>query len=207
MIDLHTTATANGYKAALVLEEMALPYRVIAYDLTKGEHLAPAYLQLNPVGRLPTIVDHDGSSSQPIVVYGTAAIASYLADKTGLYMPKDVAGRAACQQWIGIVSSDLGPAYTGQFVFNVLAPQADAWAIQFYDRLVTRLLVVVEARLAANDYLAGGEYSIADMLAYPVAAVSAKRFPGNLADYPAIAGWAGRIAARPAVQRAMRVPA
>ena len=95
MIDLHTTATANGYRAAIMLEECALEYRAIAYDLTKGEHLAPAHLALNPVGRVPTLVDHDAVGGRTAVVYGSQAILQYLAEKTGRFLPADPVARAS----------------------------------------------------------------------------------------------------------------
>jgi GST-like protein len=205
MIDLHTTATANGYKASIMLEEVGLPYRVIDYDLVKGEHMRPEYLALNPVGRVPTIVDHDVPGG-PVSVYGTPAILLYLAEKTGKLLPAAASERAKVYEWLGIVASDLAPAYSGQFVFNVIAPQKDAWAIEFYDKLCLRLLAPLEARLAASRYLAGEAYSIADVIAYPVAAVSMKRFPGDHGAHPSIARWAAEVGARPAVQRGMKVP-
>lgn len=205
MIDLHTTATANGYKASIMLEEVGSPYRVIDYDLVKGEHMKPEYLALNPVGRVPTIVDHDVADG-PVSVYGTPAILLYLAEKTGQLLPTRPAARAKAYEWLGIVASDIAPAYSGQFVFNVIAPAKDPWAVAFYDKLCLRLLAPMESRLAASRYLAGDDYSIADVIAYPVAAVSMKRFPGDLAGHPHIARWAAEVGARPAVQRGMKVP-
>jgi len=205
MIDLHTTATANGYKASIMLEEVGLPYRVIDYDLVKGEHMKPEYLALNPVGRVPTIVDHD-TADAPVSVYGTPAILLYLAEKTGKLLPASSAERAKAYEWLGIVSSDLAPAYSGQFVFNVIAPDKNAWAIDFYDRLCLRLLGPLESRLGTSRFLAGDSYSIADVIAYPVAAVSMKRFPGGLGAHPHIARWTAEVGARPAVQRGMKIP-
>ena len=205
MIHLHTVPTTNGFKASIMLEEVGLPYDVRAYDLAKGEHLSAEYLALNPVGRLPTIVDDDGPDGRVLTVYGSAAILLYLAEKTGLLMPRGLAERAAVFQWLGIVSGDIGPAYTGQFVFNVLAPEKLPWAIEYYDRLCLRMLRPLELRLSTAPYLACDEYTIADVIAYPVAAVSARRFPGNLEGYPGISRWAAEIGARPAVGRGLRV--
>jgi GST-like protein len=206
MIDLHTTPTANGYKASIMLEEVDLPYRVHRYDLTRGEHLAPAYLALNPIGRLPTIVDHDVAGA-PLSVYGTAAILIHLAEKTGRFLPTAPAERARVFEWVGIVASDIGPAYTGQFVFSTLAPEKNPWATAHYDRLCTRLIAPLEAQLGRSPYLAGASYTIADIIAFPVAAVSMQRYPGSLASYPNLSRWAAEIGARPAVQKGMRVPA
>lgn len=205
MIDLHTTATANGYKASIMLEEVGLPYRVIDYDLAKGQHMVPGYLALNPVGRVPTIVDHD-PPGDPVAVYGTSAILLYLAEKTARFLPTSARERARTYEWLGIVSSDIGPAYSGQFVFNIIAPEKDAWAIDFYDRLCLRLLAPMESRLAASRFLVGDTYTIADVIAFPVAAVSMKRFPGGLDAHPHIARWAAEVGERPAVQRGMKIP-
>lgn len=207
MIELHTVATANGYKASIMLEECALPYRVRSYDLVKGEHLSPEYLALNPVGRLPAVVDDVEDGRTRVVVAGTQAIVQYLAEKTGRLLPADPAARATVHTWCGIVASDVAPAYSGQFAFGVLAPEKLPWAIDFYARLCTRMLGALETRLAANAYLAGDEYTIADVLAYPIAAVSARRFPGTLDGFPALRRWAEEVAQRPAVQRGMQVPA
>ncbi|MBK6597764.1 MAG: glutathione S-transferase family protein [Proteobacteria bacterium] len=208
MIDLHTVATANGYKASIMLEEVQLPYRVTSYDLVKGEHFTPAFLALNPVGRLPTIVDHDVmADGKPLAVYGTMAILVYLAEKTGQLLPDSGAARAKIFEWLGIISSDVGPAYSGQFVFNVIAKDKQPWAVDFYNKLCTRMLQPIEQQLTKTRYLAGDDYSIADIMAYPVAAVSALRFPGSLDAHPQMARWAAAIGTRPAVQRGMKVPA
>jgi len=207
MIDLHTTATANGYKASIMLEEVGLPYQAINYNLVKGDHFKPEYLAITPVGRMPAIVDHDSGGRAPVSVYGTAAILFYLAEKTGRFFPTDLATRAKVYEWVGVVSSDIGPAYSGQFVFNVMAPEKLPWALEFYDKLCTRMVKTLEQRLGQSRYLAGDEYTIADVIAYPVPAVSMKRFPGNLDAYPNLARWAAEVGARPAVQRGMKVPA
>jgi len=205
MIDLHTVPTANGYKASIMLEEVGLPYEVSRYDLLKGENLKPELLALSRVGRLPLIVDHDVAGG-PLPVYGSAAILQYLGEKTGRFLPASGRQRAKVIEWLGIISSDIAPAYSGQFVFNIVAPEKQPWAIAFYDRLCTRLIQVMEDQLSHSVYLAGDDYTIADILAYPVAAVSMKRFPGHLDAHPNIARWSNAIAARPAVARGMTVP-
>lgn len=205
MIDLHTVATANGYKASIMLEEIGLPYQVREYDLVKGENFTPEFLSLNPVGRLPAIVDHD-VDGEPLSIYGTAAILIYLAEKTGQLMPTTARARAKTFEWIGIVSGDVGPAYSGQFVFNVVAQEKIPYAIELYNRLCLRMVQTLEQQLARTTFLVGDEYTIADIIAYPVATVSMKRFPGNLDAHPNLARWATEIGARPAVQRGMKVP-
>ena len=205
MIELHTVPTANGYKASIMLEEVGLPYRVKSYDLIKGEQLSAEFLALNPVGRLPTLVDHE-RPEEPLRVYGSAAILLYLAEKTGRFLPTDTRQRAKVFEWLGMIAGDLAPAYSGQFVFNVVAQEKQAWAIEFYNKLCTRLLGPLELQLGKSPYLAGDTYTIADILAYPVASVSMLRFPGNLAGHPNLARWAKEIGERPAVQRGIQVP-
>jgi GST-like protein len=206
MIELHTTPTANGFKASIMLEEVGLPYRVIAYNLAAGDHIKPGYLALNPVGRVPMIVDHD-AAGEPLSVYGTAAILIYVAEKTHRYLPDAPRARAKTFEWVGIVSSDIGPAFSGQFVFNVMAPDKLPWAIEFYNRLCSRMVQTMETQLGRTRYLAGDDYTIADIIAYPVPMVSMQRYPGSLEAYPNIARWAAAVGARPAVQRGMKVPA
>ena len=206
MIELHTSATANGFKASIMLEECGLEYSVRRYELVSRQNLAPEYLALNPVGRIPTIVDHAAAGGRRAVVYGTQAVLQYLAEKTGRFLPADPVARAAVYTWMGVIASDVGPAYSGQFTFNVLAKERLPWAIEFYDRLVDRMLVALETQLSRNEYLAGGEYTIADIIAYPVAAISARRYPGDLDAYPSLGRWAEKVGLRPAVQRGMKVP-
>jgi GST-like protein len=205
MLQLHTVPTANGFKASIMLEECGLPYTTRVYDLRAGEHLSAEYLALNAVGRLPTLVDDSGDEGRPLVVYGSAAILLYLAERTGCLLPATTAARARVYHWLGIVASDLAPAYSGQFVFGTLAPEKLPWAIEFYDKLCLRLLAPLEQQLGRSRYLAGAEYTIADVIAYPVAAVSMRRFPGTLDGHPQIGRWAAEVGARPAVQRGMQV--
>lgn len=206
MIELHTSGTANGFKVAIMLEECGLPYTVRSYDLVRRENLEPAYQALNPLARIPAILDRDADGGREAFVYGSQAVLLYLAEKTGRFMPRDPVARADVHTWMGAIASDVAPAYSGQFVFGVLAPEPLPWAIRYYEQLVDRMLRALDTRLRQHDYLAGGEYTVADIIAYPVAATSAQRYPGNLAGYPALASWADRVGARPAVQRGMRVP-
>jgi GST-like protein len=196
MIDLHTVPTANGYKASIMLEELALDYRTHSYDLRKGDNFDPQFLAINPVARLPTIVDHATDDGAPLAVYGSAAILIYLAEKSGRLLPTSGRARTKTFEW-----------FSGQFAFNVVAPEKLPWAISYYDKLCLRMAGVLEQQLAKTTYLVGEDYSIADIIAFPVAAVSMKRFPGSLDGHPNLARWAALLGARPAVQRGMQVPA
>lgn len=203
MIDLHTTPTANGLKASIMLEETGLEYRIHKYDLVKGENFKPEFVAINPVARIPAIVDHDALGDDPLPVYGTAAILLYLAEKTGKLLPRDPVARAKVFQWLGIVQSDIGAAYTGQFVFNVMAPERIPWALEFFQAQCIRMVSVLELQLGKTQYVTGPEYTIADVIAYPVATVSMTKYPGNLDAFPNLRGWVALVGQRPAVQRGM----
>lgn len=201
MIDLYWVPTANGQRAAIMLEETGEDYRVHAVDMMRGEHRAPDYLAINPLGKVPSIIDRETD----LTVYGTLAIALYLADKHGVMLGDTLADRARVYHWAGVVASDLSPAFTGQYVFNVLAPERLDFAIGYFDEQIGRILGVLDARLGDQPFLAGEHYTLADALAYPVAATSAQRLPSGLTPWPGIVRWAEQVSQRPAVQRAMAI--
>ncbi len=205
MIDLYTVATANGQKASIMLEEVGLPYRTHVIDLMKGQHKSPDYLAINPVGKVPAIIDHD-TGGDPVTVFETPAILIYLAEKTGMLMPSDPAARAQMFIWFSVICAGVSPAFTGQFIFGTMAPEKIPYAIQYFDGEVARFLTALDGRLAKADYLAGDAYSIADVIAYPVAATSVPRLKDGIAPYPNLKRWADLVAQRPAVQRGMAVP-
>lgn len=203
MLDLYWVPTANGQRAAIMIEETGEQYTLRPVNMMQGEHLSEEYLAVNPVGKVPAIVDHSAGVS----VYGTMAIGLYLADKHGTLLGETPAQRAAVYQWAGIIASDLGPAFTGQYIFNVMAPEKLEFPIRYFNEQISRLLKVLDARLASNTYLAGDTYTLADALGYPVAATSAARLPDGLADHAHIRRWADLVGGRPAVQRAMALHA
>jgi len=209
-LQLYSLATPNGVKVTVLLEELlALGHAGAEYDawlikITEGDQFGSGFVAVNPNSKIPALLDR--STEPPTRVFESGSILLYLAEKTGQLLPSSAAERARTYEWLGVVSSDIGPAYSGQFVFNIIAPEKQAWAIDFYDRLCLRLLAPMETRLGASRFLAGDGYSIADVIAYPVAAVSMKRFPGGLDAHPNIARWAGEVGARPAVQRGMKIP-
>ncbi len=203
MMDLYWVPTANGQRAAIMLEETGEQYTLRPIDMMQGEHLSEEYLAVNPVGKVPAIVDH----ATGISVYGTMAIALHLADKHGVLLGETPAQRAQVYQWAGIIASDLGPAFTGQFIFNVMAPEKLEFPIRYFNEQIARLLKVLDARLAANTYLSGETYTLADALGYPVAASSAARLPDGLSGYEHIRRWSELVGERPAVRRAMALRA
>ncbi|MBM3502960.1 MAG: glutathione S-transferase family protein [Alphaproteobacteria bacterium] len=201
MIDFFGFGTANGQKVAIMLEETGLPYTLKPLDMMKGAHKSPEYLAVNPVGKMPAIVDHDGPGGKPLKVFETLAICLYLGEKSGKLIPVGLAERALAYEWSCVVLSDLGPAFSAQFNLKNLKADTTA-AVDYYVQLVHRFLRVLDERLAAAPYLAGAEYSYADVQLYPVITVSGKRLGENgLAPYKHILGWRDRVSQRPAVKR------
>ncbi len=159
MIDLYTSETPNGWKISITLEEIGLPYTVHPIALSKQEQKTPAYLKLNPNGRIPTIVDRD---EDDFPVFESGAIMIYLAEKTGKLLPADVKGRSRVIQWLMFQMAGLGPMMGQANVFFRYFPEKIPAAIDRYQRETRRLLEVLNTRLRDNEYLAG-DYSIADI--------------------------------------------
>jgi GST-like protein len=202
MIDLYTSETPNGWKISIALEEMGLPYTVRAIKLSKNEQKEPAYLRLNPNGRIPTIVDRDNGD---FAVFESGAILIYLAEKTGRFLPADVKGRSRVIQWLMFQMAGIGPMMGQANVFFRYAPEKIPYAIDRYQREVRRLFAVLDGQLANHEYLAG-DYSIADMATWPW--VSGYSWSGVDVDgLPHVQRWLAAVGARPAVQRGRAVPA
>jgi GST-like protein len=162
MITLYTSATPNGWKASMTLEELGLEYTVHHIHLDQREQKEPWYLELNPNGRIPTIVDHDNDD---FAVFESGAIMLYLAEKTRRLMPADVKGRSTVIQWLMFQMGGVGPMMGQANVFFRYAPERIPYAIDRYQREVRRLFEVLDTRLGEVEYLAG-EYSIADIANY-----------------------------------------
>jgi glutathione S-transferase len=201
VIELFTSATPNGWKISIALEEMELPYTFRHIQLSTGEQKQDWYLKLNPNGRIPTIIDHDNDD---FVVFESGAILIYLAEKTGKFMPKDVKGRSLVTQWLMFQMAHIGPMMGQANVFYRYAPEKIPYAIERYQREVMRLFAVLEKRLADVEFLAGA-YSIADMATWVW--VRGYAWSGVTIDgMPNLARWLDIIAARPAVKRGCAVP-
>jgi GST-like protein len=201
MIDLYTAATPNGYKISVTLEEMGLEYRMHHVRLDQGDQKAPAYLAINPNGRIPTIVDR-GNGDFP--VFESGAIMIYLAEKTGMLMPADDKGRSLVIQWLMFQMAGIGPMMGQANVFYRYAPEKIPYAIERYQREVLRLLGILDKRLAANEYLAG-DYSIADIASW--CWVRGYEWSGVSIDgLNNLRRWLDAIGVRPAVQRGVQVP-
>ena len=204
MIELHAIATANGTKTSIMLEECGLEYEVKLLDMAGGAHKSDEYLAMNPVGKMPVIVDHDGAGGKPVTVFETLAIAAYCCDKSGKMMPGDAAARASAWEWAAACATNLAPALSFQFQLARAVPDSSGPAIEYIVGQADRLFKAIDLRLSEAEYLAG-EYCFADVQVYPVAATSGMRMPDGLAPYPNIRRWCEAVALRPAVVRGMNV--
>ncbi len=199
MIRLYTSPTPNGYKVSVALEEMGLPYDVHSIDLMKGAQKTADFLRMNPNGRIPVIED-DG-----FAVFESGAILIYLAEKTGMFMPRDVQGRSRVIQWLMFQMGGIGPMMGQANVFYRYFPERIQPAIDRYHGEVRRLLGVLDRHLADHEWLAG-DYSIADIANWCWTRTA--RWSGvDPEPFEHLARWSRAIAGRPAAQRGIAVPA
>jgi GST-like protein len=201
MIDLYYWTTPNGHKITIFLEETGIPYKIVPINIGKGEQFAADFLAVAPNNRIPAIVDHaPADGGQPISTFESGAILVYLAEKTGRFLPTDARGRNAVMEWLFWQMGGLGPMAGQNHHFTQYAPEPIAYAIDRYVKETNRLYGVLNKRLADRPFMAG-DYSIADMAAYPWI-VPHERQRQNLDDFPHLKRWFHEIAARPAVERA-----
>ncbi|WP_305805321.1 glutathione binding-like protein [Stenotrophomonas sp. YIM B06876] len=202
MIELYYWPTPNGHKITLFLEESGLEYRIHPVNIGKGDQFLPEFLAISPNNKMPAIVDHaPAGGGAPVSLFESGAILLYLAEKTGRFISGDLRGRAATLEWLFWQVAGLGPMSGQMGHFNVYAPERIPYAIERYDSEVRRLHRVMDRRLAQSQYLAGEEYSIADMASYPWVGAYAK-LPVDFDAFPYLQRWHQAIAARPATQRA-----
>jgi glutathione S-transferase len=201
MIELFTAATPNGWKASITLEELELPYRVRKISFDKKEQKEPWFLEINPNGRIPAIVDHGNGD---FAVFESGAIMIYLAEQAGRLLPRDVKGRSLVIQWLMFQMGGVGPMMGQANVFYRYAPERLPYAIERYQRETRRLLEVLDGRLADHEYLAG-DYSIADIANWSW--VRGYKWTGVAIDgLDHLQRWLDAIAQRPAVKRGVDVP-
>lgn len=202
MIDFYTAATPNGYKVAILLEEIGLPYTAHFIDFTKAEQKTPDFLAINPNGRIPAIVDRENGY---FPIFESGAILIYLAEKGGQLLSSDRYERSTTIQWVMWQMGGLGPMMGQLNVFRNYFPEHLPAAIDRYERECYRLFGVLERRLEEAPYLGGNSYSIADIASWPW--VRSHGWSGlSLDTYPRLADWNRRIAERPAVARGLQVP-
>ena len=205
MIELWTWPTPNGQKVHIALEELALPYTVVPVNIGTGEQFRPDFLAINPNHRIPAIVDDAGPDDERFTLFESGAILIYLAEKAGRLMPQQAAGRYRCLQWLMFQMSGVGPMCGQLGHFSIYAPEKIPYAIERYHNEAKRLARVLEKRLAESPFLAGRDYSIADIATFPWVQALAGREALPMAETPALQRWLEIVAARPAVERGMAV--
>lgn len=207
MIDLYFWPTPNGVKISIMLEECGLPYRMIPVNIGAGDQFKPDFLKISPNNRMPAIVDHavEGGDGKPLAIFESGAILTYLAEKTGRFLPKDIYGRFEVLQWLFWQVGGLGPMAGQLGHFYNYAPEKIPYAILRYSQEYNRLLGVIDRRLADREFLAGA-YSIADMAAWPWVRVY-KSYDENLESFPNVKRWHETIDARPAARKGVEVGA
>jgi len=204
MIDLYTWGTPNGRKISVALEEMGLKYQVFPINITKNEQFAPDFLKVSPNNKIPAIVDHDAPWG-PHAVFESGAILIYLAEKTGKFIPTDPKGRYDCLQWLMWQMGGLGPMAGQTHHFRRFAPEQIPYAIKRYTEETARLYGVLDKRLGEARFMAGNDYTIADMATYPW--IARHEWQGiELPTFPNVKRWFDEIGARPAVKKGFEVP-
>ncbi|MFJ5397694.1 GSH-dependent disulfide bond oxidoreductase [Pectobacterium sp. 21LCBS03] len=205
MIDLYYAPTPNGHKITLFLEEANLPYQLHRVNISKGEQFRPEFLAISPNNKIPAIVDtQPAEGDTPISLFESGAILLYLAEKHGVLLSTSLRERTATLQWLFWQVAGFGPMLGQNHHFNHYAPQPVPYAIERYQQETQRLYRVLDKHLQDSTWLAGENYSIADIATYPWV-VSYARQRVDLDDYPAVKAWYTRISERPATQRAYQL--
>lgn len=198
-LDFYYWPTPNGWKVSILLEELGVPYNVIPVNIGKGDQFKPEFLAISPNHRMPAIMDHDFPGG-PLPIFESGPIMLHLAEKLGKFMPDDPVGRKEAMEWLFWQVGNLGPM-AGQYSHFVnYAPEGQDYSHDRYKNEYHRCLGVLERRLQDRDYLAGNEYSIADMISWPWVLI-AKAMGQPLDDFPRVIEWRAAIKDRPAVQR------
>jgi GST-like protein len=201
-LELYYWPTPNGHKIAMVLEEVGAAYEIKPVNIGAGDQFKPEFLAISPNNRMPALVDRaPKGGGAPISVFESGAILQYLADKLEKLWPADVRRRAAVSEWLFWQVANLGPMAGQNHHFNLYAPEKIPYAIERYVNETNRLYGVLDRRLEKSEYLAGGEYSIADTATYPWI-VPWKRQSQDLDAHPHLKRWFDGVAARPATLRA-----
>ncbi|CAG9236374.1 disulfide reductase [Paraburkholderia sabiae] len=207
MIDIYSWATPNGHKIHIMLEETGLEYKAHPINIGAGDQFTKEFLAISPNNKIPAIVDTDGpkrADGAPFALFESGAILLYLAEKTGKFLPTDPAARYETLQWLMFQMGGVGPMLGQTHHFRVYAPQPIEYAINRYTNEAKRLYGVMDTQLGKTRYLAGNDYTIADIATFPWTR-SWQNQGLQIDDFPNVKRWHEEIAARPAVQRGVEV--
>jgi GSH-dependent disulfide-bond oxidoreductase len=204
MIELYGMGSPNVVKIYVALEEVGLPYNVHPVDVFAGKQFDADFLKLNPMAKVPVIVDSDGPDGKPITIFESGAILLYLAEKTGKLLPKDMAAKYEAIEWMMVQMTMVGPMF-GQFVhFLRFAPPGNDYSKSRYLTQAHRVTEAMDQRLAAHPWLSGAEYGIADIATYPWMRNLPTFLGAEMASkYSNAMRWVGVISERPAVKKAL----
>ena len=204
MIEVYSWATPNGHKVHIMLEECGLPYRVHAVNIGTGDQFKPEFLAISPNNKIPAITDPQGPDGKPISLFESGAILLYLASKTGRFLPRSDRQKWQVLQWLMFQMGGVGPMLGQNHHFRQYAPEKIEYAINRYTNEARRLYGVMDRQLDGRRFIAGNQYTIADMAIFPWLR-NWKNQGIDWAEFPRLHEWFERIGARPAVQRAVQV--
>ena len=208
MIKVYSWATPNGHKVHIMLEECGLregrDWQAIPVNIGKGDQFKPEFLAISPNNRIPGILDPNGPDGQPISLFESGAILLYLAAKTGKFLPKTDRLKYQVLQWLMFQMGGVGPMLGQTHHFRIYAPEKVEYAINRYTNETKRLYGVMDKQLSSHKFIAGNQYTIADIAIFPWLRNWANQGI-DWADYPHLKRWFDLIAARPAVQRGVEV--
>lgn len=205
MIDLYTAPTPTGWRLSIALEELGLAYRVHAIDISKGEQHKPEFLAISPIGKIPAIVDQDGPNGEPIALFGSGPALIYLAEKTGRLLPTDARQRLEALEWLFMAGNDFAAASSGVWVLRNFVPDATPATQAVFEGEFKRYLAALDRRLKGREFLAAGQYTIADIAGFTYAS-NAPINGVDLAPYPELRRWCRALASRPAVAKGREIP-
>lgn len=203
-IQVYTWTTPNGYKIHIACEEMGLQWKPIAVDIGKGDQFKPEFLKFSPNNKIPAIIDPHGPDGKPLELFESGAILIYLAEKTGKFFGNSHRERLSIIQWLMFQMGGFGPMLGQAHHFRIYAPEPIEYAINRYTNEAKRLYEVINKQLNEFPYIAGENYSIADMALYPWV-YRWQRQGIELSAYPAVHKWYEELSARPAVIKALNV--
>ncbi len=202
MIDVYSWTTPNGQKAIIMLEECGLEYQIHPVNIAAGEQFNPTFLQISPNNKIPAIVDKQGPNGQSLALFESGAILIYLAEKTGRLMPAEPNSRYQTMQWLMFQMGGLGPMLGQNHHFRLFAPEKIEYAIDRYTKETQRLYGVLDKQLASHPYIAGEQYTIADIACFPW--INAWQKQGiELDTFPNVKRWHKQVGERAAVKQAI----